>query len=50
MSNDRDLTQLISEDVIVYIQQLKKFITTKTIWKRWDMIIVMLYLKNALRG
>ena len=29
MSNDRDLTQLISEDVIVYIQQLKKFITTK---------------------
>ena len=29
MSNDRDLTQLISEDVIIYIQQLKKFITTK---------------------
>lgn len=29
MSNDRDLTQLISEDVIVYIQQLKKFITIK---------------------
>lgn len=29
MSNDRDLTQLISEDVIIYVQQLKKFITTK---------------------
>ena len=29
MSNDRDLTQLISEDVIVYIQSQKKFINTK---------------------
>lgn len=29
MSNDRDLTQLISEDVIVYIQGQKKFINTK---------------------
>lgn len=29
MSNDGDLTQLISEDVIVYQQQSKKFITTK---------------------
>lgn len=29
MSNDRDLTQLISEDVIVYIQSMKKFINTK---------------------
>ena len=29
MSNDRDLTQLISDSVIVYIQQLKKFINTK---------------------
>lgn len=29
MSNDRDLTQLISEDVIVYIQAQKKFINTR---------------------
>lgn len=29
MSNDRDLTQLISDDVIIYIQSLKKFINTK---------------------
>lgn len=29
MSNDRDLTQLISEDVIVYVQSMKKFINTK---------------------
>lgn len=29
MSNDRDLTQLISDDVIVYIQSMKKFINTK---------------------
>lgn len=29
MSNDRDLTQLISEDVIVYIQGQKKFINMK---------------------
>lgn len=29
MSNDRDLTQLISEGVIVYIQAQKKFINTK---------------------
>lgn len=29
VSNDRDLTQLISDDVIVYIQSLKKFVNTK---------------------
>ncbi len=29
MSNDRDLTQLISDDVIVYVQQKKKFINTR---------------------
>lgn len=29
MSNDRDLTQLISDDVIIYIQDMKKFINTK---------------------
>ena len=29
MSNDRDLTQLISEDVIIYVQNRKKFINTK---------------------
>lgn len=29
MSNDRDLTQLISDDVIVYLQDMKKFINTK---------------------
>ena len=29
VSNDRDLTQLISDDVIVYVQSLKKFINTK---------------------
>lgn len=29
LSNDRDLTQLISDTVIIYIQQLKKFINTK---------------------
>lgn len=29
MSNDRDLTQLISEDVIVYVQSMKKFLTVK---------------------
>jgi DNA polymerase-1 len=29
VSNDRDLTQLISEDVIVYIQSLKQFVNTK---------------------
>ena len=29
MSNDKDLTQLISEDVIVYSQRKKKFITSK---------------------
>lgn len=29
MSNDRDLTQLISDDVIVYVQQKKKFINKK---------------------
>lgn len=29
MSNDRDLTQLISDTVIVYIQSKKKFINTK---------------------
>ena len=29
VSNDRDLTQLISEDVIVYVQSLKTFVNTK---------------------
>lgn len=29
VSNDRDLTQLISDDVIVYVQSLKKFINIK---------------------
>jgi 5'-3' exonuclease len=29
MSNDRDLTQLISDDVIIYVQQKKKFINKK---------------------
>lgn len=29
VSNDRDLTQLISDDVIIYIQGKKKFINTK---------------------
>ena len=29
VSNDRDLTQLISDDVIVYVQSMKKFINTK---------------------
>lgn len=29
MSNDRDLTQLIADDVIIYIQQKKKFINKK---------------------
>ena len=29
VSNDRDLTQLISEDVIVYVQSLKIFVNTK---------------------
>ena len=29
MSNDRDLTQLISEDVIIYVQNQKKFINAK---------------------
>ena len=28
-SNDRDLTQLISDDVIIYVPSLKKFINTK---------------------
>lgn len=29
VSNDRDLTQLISDDVIVYVQSLKNFVNTK---------------------
>jgi 5'-3' exonuclease len=29
VSNDRDLTQLISDDVIIYVPSLKKFINTK---------------------
>lgn len=29
MSNDRDLTQLISDDVIVYVQSKKQFVTNK---------------------
>lgn len=29
VSNDRDLTQLISDDVIVYVQSLKTFVNTK---------------------
>lgn len=29
VSNDRDLTQLIAEDVIIYVQSMKKFINTK---------------------
>lgn len=29
VSNDRDLTQLISEDVIIYIQSMKDFVNTK---------------------
>lgn len=29
VSNDRDLTQLISEDVIVYVQSLKTFVNSK---------------------
>lgn len=29
VSNDRDLTQLIAEDVIIYVQSLKTFINTK---------------------
>lgn len=29
VSNDRDLTQLIDDDVIVYVQSMKKFINTK---------------------
>lgn len=33
VSNDRDLTQLISDDVIVYIQSIKDFVTTKNHFK-----------------
>lgn len=29
VSNDRDLTQLIAEDVIIYVQSLKKFVNIK---------------------
>ena len=29
VSNDRDMTQLIAEDVIIYVQSLKSFINTK---------------------
>lgn len=29
VSNDRDLTQLIEEDVIIYVQSMKDFLTTK---------------------
>lgn len=29
VSNDRDLTQLISEDVIIYVQSMKDFVNTK---------------------
>ena len=29
VSNDRDLTQLIADDVIIYVQSMKKFINTK---------------------
>lgn len=29
VSNDRDLTQLIDDDVIIYVQSLKRFINTK---------------------
>lgn len=29
VSNDRDLTQLISDDIIVYVQSMKKFVNTK---------------------
>lgn len=29
VSNDRDLTQLIADDVIVYVQSMKKFVNTK---------------------
>ena len=32
-SNDRDLTQLIAEDVIVYVQSLKDFLTVKNYTK-----------------
>lgn len=50
VSNDRDLTQLISEDVIIYIQSLKTFVNTKNHTKLMGYNYQNVVLKKMLCG
>lgn len=49
-SNDRDLTQLIAEDVIVYVQSLKDFLTVKNYTKIEGINYQNVVLKKILCG
>ena len=49
-SNDRDLTQLIAEDVIVYVQSLKDFLTIKNYTKIEGINYQNVVLKKVLCG
>ena len=49
-SNDRDLTQLIAEDVIVYVQSLKDFLTVKNYTKIEGINYQNVVLKKVLCG
>ena len=49
-SNDRDLTQLIAEDVIVYVQSLKNFLTVKNYTKIEGINYQNVVLKKVLCG
>lgn len=50
MSNDRDLTQLIADDVIIYIQQKKKFINKKNHTEEMGYYYENVLLKKILCG
>lgn len=50
VSNDRDLTQLISEDVIIYVQSLHKFINTKNHKEEFGYCYENVLLKKILCG
>ena len=50
VSNDRDLTQLISNDVIIYVQSLHKFINTKNHKEEFGYCYENVLLKKILCG
>lgn len=49
-SNDRDLTQLIEDDVIVYIQSMKDFVTKKNFFDKMGYHYENVVLKKVLCG